>query len=320
MIELNSSKLLDMYYKMLLIRYFEMEVVKLFYEGHIRGSTHVYLGQEAIAVGACAALEEKDLITSTHRGHGHCIARGGDPNRMMAELLGKVTGYCKGKGGSMHIADFSKGILGANGVVGGGIPIAVGAALASQYANTGQVVLCFFGDGALNQGSFHEAANLAAIWELPIVFVCENNLYALSTRVDYAFAIKDLSQRALAYGFPGVSIDGNDVLAVYEVVSQAVRRAREGKGPTLVVANSYRWEGHMVGDPMVYRTKEEVEEWKGKDPVKRFEKYLLDKGLLNEEEKERMHGEAKKIIQEARDFALLSPEPPLETLYEDLYI
>ncbi|MCS7234354.1 MAG: thiamine pyrophosphate-dependent dehydrogenase E1 component subunit alpha [Synergistetes bacterium] len=297
-----------------------MEVMKLFYEGHIRGSTHVYLGQEATAVGACAALEEKDLITSTHRGHGHCIAKGGDPKKMMAEVLGRVTGYCKGKGGSMHIADFSKGMLGANGVVGGGIPIAVGAALASQYLNTGQIVLCFFGDGALNQGSFHEAANLAAIWKLPIVFLCENNLYALSTRVDYAFAISDLSQRALAYGFPGISVDGNDVLAVYEVVSQAAQRARKGEGPTLVVANSYRWEGHMVGDPMVYRTKEEVEQWKKKDPVKCFEKYLLDKGLLDEKEKERMHEETKKIIQEARDFALRSPEPPLEALYEDLYV
>ncbi|MDW8103226.1 MAG: thiamine pyrophosphate-dependent dehydrogenase E1 component subunit alpha [Anaerolineae bacterium] len=318
--ELDSAKLLDMYYKMLLIRYFEIEVMKLFYEGHIRGSTHVYLGQEATAVGACAALEEKDLITSTHRGHGHCIAKGGDPKKMMAEVLGRVTGYCKGKGGSMHIADFSKGMLGANGVVGGGIPIAVGAALASQYLNTGQIVLCFFGDGALNQGSFHEAANLAAIWKLPIVFLCENNLYALSTRVDYAFAISDLSQRALAYGFPGISVDGNDVLAVYEVVSQAAQRARKGEGPTLVVANSYRWEGHMVGDPMVYRTKEEVEQWKKKDPVKCFEKYLLDKGLLDEKEKERMHEETKKIIQEARDFALRSPEPPLEALYEDLYV
>ncbi|MDW8193190.1 MAG: thiamine pyrophosphate-dependent dehydrogenase E1 component subunit alpha, partial [Synergistota bacterium] len=297
-----------------------IEVMKLFYEGHIRGSTHVYLGQEATAVGACAALEEKDLITSTHRGHGHCIAKGGDPKKMMAEVLGRVTGYCKGKGGSMHIADFSKGMLGANGVVGGGIPIAVGAALASQYLNTGQIVLCFFGDGALNQGSFHEAANLAAIWKLPIVFLCENNLYALSTRVDYAFAISDLSQRALAYGFPGISVDGNDVLAVYEVVSQAAQRARKGEGPTLVVANSYRWEGHMVGDPMVYRTKEEVEQWKKKDPVKCFEKYLLDKGLLDEKEKERMHEETKKIIQEARDFALRSPEPPLEALYEDLYV
>lgn len=318
--ELNSAKLLDMYHKMLLIRYFETEVMQLFYEGHIRGSTHVYLGQEAIAVGACAALEEKDLITSTHRGHGHCIAKGGDPKKMMAEVLGRVTGYCKGKGGSMHIADFSKGILGANGVVGGGIPIAVGAALASQYLNTGQIVLCFFGDGALNQGSFHEAANLAAIWKLPIVFLCENNLYALSTRVDYAFAISDLSQRALAYGFPGISVDGNDVLAVYEVVSQAAQRARKGEGPTLVVANSYRWEGHMVGDPMVYRTKEETEQWKKKDPVKSFEKYLLDKGLLDEKERERMHEETKKIIQEARDFALQSPEPPLEALHEALYV
>jgi len=318
--ELNRDRLLDMYWKMLLIRHFEGEVVRLFYEGRIRGSTHVYLGQEAIAVGACAALEDKDLITSTHRGHGHCIAKGGDPKKMMAELLGRSTGYCKGKGGSMHIADFSQGMLGANGVVGGSIPIAVGAALASQYTKAGQVVLCFFGDGALNQGSFHESANLAAIWKLPVVFICENNLYALSTRVDYAFAIGDLSQRALAYGFPGVSVDGNDVLAVYEVVSKAVQRARSGEGPTLVVANSYRWEGHMVGDPMVYRSKEEVEEWKKRDPLARFERHLLSQGVLDESKIKEMEGEAERVIKEAVEFALQSPEPSLETLYEDLYI
>ncbi len=318
--ELNPIKLLDMYWKMLLIRYFENAVVRLFYEGRIRGSTHVYLGQEAIAVGACAALEDKDLITSTHRGHGHCIAKGGEPKKMMAELLGKATGYCKGKGGSMHIADFSKGMLGANGVVGGSIPIAVGAALASQYAGTGQVVLCFFGDGALNQGSFHESANLAAIWKLPVVFICENNLYALSTRVDYAFAINDLAQRAIAYGFPGVSVDGNDVLAVYETVSEVVRRARSGEGPTLVVANTYRWEGHMVGDPMVYRSKEEVEEWKKKDPIARFEKLLLSRGIIDEKKTKEMKENAEMIIQEAVEFALQSPEPPLETLYEDVYV
>ena len=318
--ELNPTKLVDMYWKMLLIRHFENAVVKLFYERRIRGSTHVYLGQEAIAVGACAALEDKDLITSTHRGHGHCIAKGGEPKKMMAELLGKATGYCKGKGGSMHIADFSKGMLGANGVVGGSIPIAVGAALASQYAGTGQVVLCFFGDGALNQGSFHESANLAAIWKLPVVFICENNLYALSTRVDYAFAINDLAQRAIAYGFPGVSVDGNDVLAVYETVSEAVQRARSGEGPTLVVANTYRWEGHMVGDPMVYRSKEEVEEWKKKDPLARFEKFLLSQGIIDGEKVEELKEEAESIIQEAVEFALQSPEPPLETLYEDVYV
>jgi TPP-dependent pyruvate/acetoin dehydrogenase alpha subunit len=239
---------------------------------------------------------------------------------MMAELLGKATGYCKGKGGSMHIADFSKGMLGANGVVGGSIPIAVGAALASQYAGTGQVVICFFGDGALNQGSFHESANLAAIWKLPVVFICENNLYALSTKVDYAFAINDLAQRAIAYGFPGVSVDGNDVLAVYETVSEAVRRARSGEGPTLVIANTYRWEGHMVGDPMVYRSKEEVEEWKKKDPLARFEKLLLSQGIIDEKKIKEMKAEAERIIQEAVEFALQSPEPPLETLYEDVYV
>jgi pyruvate dehydrogenase E1 component alpha subunit len=318
--ELNPTKLVDMYWKMLLIRHFENAVVKLFYERHIRGSTHVYLGQEAIAVGACAALEDKDLITSTHRGHGHCIAKGGEPKKMMAELLGKATGYCKGKGGSMHIADFSKGMLGANGVVGGSIPIAVGAALASQYAGTGQVVICFFGDGALNQGSFHESANLAAIWKLPVVFICENNLYALSTKVDYAFAINDLAQRAIAYGFPGVSVDGNDVLAVYETVSEAVRRARSGEGPTLVIANTYRWEGHMVGDPMVYRSKEEVEEWKKKDPLARFEKLLLSQGIIDVKKIKEMKADAERIIQEAVEFALQSPEPPLETLYEDVYV
>ncbi|NMB17044.1 MAG: thiamine pyrophosphate-dependent dehydrogenase E1 component subunit alpha, partial [Firmicutes bacterium] len=273
--ELSKDTLVVMLRKMLAIRYFEQAILRFFEQDLVRGATHVYLGEEAVGVGVCTALRPDDYISSTHRGHGHCIAKGGDLNKMTAELLGKATGYCKGKGGSMHIADLDLGILGANGIVGSGIPIAVGAALGSTIKGDDRVAAAFFGDGASNTGAFHEGINMAAVWKLPVVFVCENNMYAVSTSTRESLAIEGVVERAAGYGIPGVQVDGNDVLQVYEAAREAVARAREGKGPTLLECLTYRWTGHTVGDPGLYRSKEEVEAWKQKDPIPRFRDYLI---------------------------------------------
>jgi pyruvate dehydrogenase E1 component alpha subunit len=303
---------------MVRIRQFEERAIQLFMAQEMPGFLHSYLGQEAVAAGVCEALEQQDSITSTHRGHGHVIAKGLRLDRMMAELFGKRTGYCKGKGGSMHIADFSCGVLGANGIVGGGIAIAAGAALASKLRGTNRVVVTFFGDGAMNQGSFHEAANMAAIWELPVIFVCENNLYAVSTHQTRHTKLTDLSERARAYGFPGRSVDGNDPVAVYEAASDAVQRARRGEGPTLLECKTYKWMGHYIGDPGTYRPAEEVERWKAKDPLPRFESYLMDCGVLSREEIAGVHDEVQQELETAVEFARQSPSPlPAEAL-EDL--
>jgi pyruvate dehydrogenase E1 component alpha subunit len=317
---LSNDKLIELYRTMWKIRAFEVQVVELYKRNMIRGSTHVYLGQEAIAAGVCAALRPDDLITSTHRGHGHCLAKGGQPHLMMAELFGRYEGYCKGKGGSMHIADLDLGILGANGIVGGGLCLAAGAALSCQYRETTQVVVCFFGDGAFNQGPFHESANLAAVWKLPLVYVCENNQFALSTRASSALAIGDLAARAGAYGFPGVTVDGRDVMAVYEVAEAAVARARAGGGPSLIVAECYRWEGHMVGDPQEYRTRREVEEQMKKCPISCFRENLITQGLLTAQEAGQIEQEMKALVREAVEYAQGCPEPPLETLLDDVYV
>ncbi|MGC8862619.1 MAG: alpha-ketoacid dehydrogenase subunit alpha/beta [Armatimonadota bacterium] len=309
----------EMLEKMYLIRYFEHRVVKLFRQGLIRGATHVYLGEEAIAVGACTALEPDDYITSTHRGHGHCIARGLDVKRMLAELLGRSTGYCGGKGGSMHIADLSSGILGANGVVGGGIPLSTGAGLKSVYKKTGQVTLCFFGDGAAQQGGFHESLNLAAIWKLPVVYICENNCFALTNPNSDECAVANIGDRASAYGIPGFVIDGNDVMAVYGAVSEAVERARSGLGPSLIECKTYRWEGHYLGDPEVYRTEEEVRAWMDRDPIKRFAAEIEEVGLISHSEAERVEAAAQAAIDAAEKFALDSPPPPPESLTQGLW-
>ncbi len=266
------------------IRKFEEAVEDLFGRGMMHGTMHLSIGQEASPTGVCLALNIDDQITSTHRGHGHCIAKGADLTRMIAELLGKEIGYCGGRGGSMHIADVETGNLGANGVVGGGIPIAVGAALASKMMAKGTVVVSFFGDGALNEGAFHEAANMAAIWKLPVIFVCENNKYGMSSSTAKAFALEKLSDRALGYGFPGITIDGNDVVAVYEATEAAVRRAKEGGGPTLIEAQTYRWKGHSRSDKNLYRTKEEIDEWKAVDPILRFKNVLLERNFATAEE------------------------------------
>ena len=319
MIELSREALLGMYEQMLLIRRFEEQVDEFLSQGVIHGTGHLYIGEEAAAVGACSAIRGDDYITSTHRGHGHCIAKGADLNRMMAELFGKQTGYCGGKGGSMHIADVETGNLGANGIVGGSIGIACGAGITCTLKGLNRVVVCFFGDGALNQGIFHESANLAAVWRLPVVFVCENNQYAMSTSKQSAFSLTDLSRRAVAYDMPGTRVDGNDVLAVYGAVVDAAARARGGEGPSLIVAETYRWKGHSRSDADRYRSREEVEQWKGRCPIQRFRDYLVDEGRASEEECNRIDVSARGRIAEAVVFAEESPFPCESALEEHVY-
>ena len=283
-----------MYYRMWLIRFFDQSAMEQYGQGRIRGTTHAYIGEEAVAVGACAALERDDYITSTHRGHGHCLAKGGDPKLMMAELLGKATGYCKGKGGSMHIADLDLGILGANGIVGGGIGIATGAAYSADLRDSGQVVVCFFGDGASNQGVLMETTNMAALWNLPVIYLCEENKYAEFSPSLPFIAVERIELKAQAFGLPSITVDGNDVLAVYEAVLQATDRARHGDGPTLLVAQTYRIEGHTVGDPLTYRPKGEAEAWKSpeRDPIHRFGRYLVEQAGFAEEQLEMLQQRA----------------------------
>lgn len=313
------EKLLMMYERMLKIRHFETKVGELFAGGEIPGFVHLYLGQEAVAVGACAALDEADYITSTHRGHGHVIAKGGDLKRMMAELFSKVTGYNKGKGGSMHIAAPSLGILGADGIVGGGIPIATGAALSANLRKSGQVALCFFGDGASNQGTFHEAINIAASFSLPAVYLCENNLYGVGTRQSQVRKLKDIAERAKAYDIPGVAVDGNDVVAVYEITKEAVERARTGKGPTLIECKTYRWRAHFEGEPDTYRPPEEVEAWKKCEPIAPFRKLLVENDILTEAKAEEVEERVRSEVEEAVEFARSSPSPELEMALADLW-
>ncbi|KPV64793.1 MAG: transketolase [Candidatus Bathyarchaeota archaeon BA1] len=316
---LEKWKLIEMYRKMLEIRHFEDKVFELYGQNLVPGTIHLYAGQEAVAVGVCANLREDDFITSTHRGHGHSIAKGARLNRVMAEILGKKTGYCKGKGGSMHIADFGVGMLGATAVVGAGIPIAAGAGLSIKLRGTDQVVACFFGEGASNQGTFHEGINMAATWALPIVFICENNLYAMGTRQSRVMAIENVADRAVAYGIPGVVVDGNDVLAVYEAAREAVGRARMGRGPTLIECKTYRHKGHSRFDPATYRPKEEVEEWLKKDPITRFKASLLELGILTEGEAKNIEQEAAAVVEDAVKFAMESPHPKPEEALEDVY-
>lgn len=297
-------------------RRFEEEVFEFYKRGLMPGLAHLYLGEEAIAAGACTALREDDYIGSTHRGHGHLVARGADLNRMMAEILGKETGYSKGKGGSMHIMAMDKGILGANGIVGGEIPIATGAAYSAKYRGTDQVTLAFFGDSAANEGTFHEAINMAAAWDLPIVFIIENNLYGISVDIRRVTKEHRLSKRAVGYGIPGVTIDGNDVFAVYEECKKAVTRARSGAGPTLIECSTYRWQGHHVGDPGDYRPEEEVAQWKADEPLGKLEQM----GLLNEKELADIKTVVDAEIQEACRFAEESPYPPESEAYTDVFV
>lgn len=320
MIQITAEDKLQMLYDMLLIRRFEEKVESLYQQGRIHGTMHLCIGQEATAVGACFPLTKEDKITSTHRGHGHSIAKGTGVKGMMAELLGKETGYCKGKGGSMHIADLDVGNLGANGIVAAGLPIATGAALASKMKNLGYVVVSFFGDGATNEGAFHEALNLASIWKLPVIFFCENNLYGMSGSIKEMVNIKHLSERAKAYGIPGVTIDGNDVIKVAETTAEAVERARRGEGPTLIEAETYRWRGHSRSDARKYRTRKEEKYWRNeKDPIRLFKNRLLEEKILTEETYDEMEKKVQDEIEVAVTFAEKSKEPSLDSLTEDIY-
>ncbi|NLK34936.1 MAG: thiamine pyrophosphate-dependent dehydrogenase E1 component subunit alpha [Gracilibacteraceae bacterium] len=305
---------------MLKIRFFEERVEKMFIAGEIPGFVHLYIGEEAIATGVCANLRKEDYIESTHRGHGHTIAKGADINRAMAEILGKKTGFCKGKGGSMHIADFSVGMLGANGVVGGGYNLAVGAALACKMQKRDNVSVVFFGDGASNRGTFHEAANMAAIWKLPVLFVCEMNCWASTTPYRTTTSVENISDRAAGYGMPGVIVDGNDVFEVYNAVKLAVERARRGGGPTLIEAKTYRIKGHFVGDPELYRTKEEVQKiFEETDPIKKFEKKAVKESLMTKKEMEDVRKKVERMIDESVEYARNSPYPEPSELFDDLY-
>ncbi len=318
-LSLKKEQFSEMYRKMLEIRLFEEKVFDLYGQNLVPGTIHLYAGEEAVAVGVCSNLNVDDYITSTHRGHGHCIAKGADLRRTMAEILGKKTGYCKGKGGSMHIADFAVGMLGATAVVGAGLPIAVGAGLSAKLRKTSQVVACFFGEGASNQGTFHESINMASVWALPVVFVCENNLYAMGTRQSRTMSIQNVADRAAAYGIPGVIVDGNDVLVVYEAARTAVERARAGKGPTLIECKTYRHKGHSRVDSGKYRPKEEVEEWLGKDPLKRFRQAMLGNGILTQTELEHVEKEVADEVTDAVKFALDSPYPEGKEALENVY-
>lgn len=319
---LPANQLIEIYRKMLTIRLFEEKIIDLYARGLVPGLAHLYVGEEAIAVGVCANLGDEDYITSTHRGHGHVIAKGAELKYMMAELFGKKTGYCKGKGGSMHIADVAIGILGANGIAGGGIPIAVGAALSAKIRKTDQVTACFFGDGSSNNGTFHEGLNFASVHRLPLVFVCENNGFGISVSQKQHQAIQDISIRAAAYNMPGITVDGNDVLTVYEASGKAIQRARAGEGPTLVECKTYRWRGHHEGDPNQgkrYRTMEEVQEWVKKCPIRRFEEKLVSKKVLTKLKAKKIWEEVEKEIDEAVEFANQSPFPEPQDIYEDVY-
>jgi pyruvate dehydrogenase E1 component alpha subunit len=301
------------------IRRFEEAVDDLFGRGLMHGTMHLSIGQEASATGACMALRPDDAITSTHRGHGHCIAKGADLTRMMAELLAKETGYCRGRGGSMHIADVATGNLGANGIVAGGIPIAAGAALAYQLRGEDRVVACFFGDGATNEGAFHEALNLAAIWKLPVVFICENNKYGMSFSTEKSMAVANVADRAVAYGMPGVTVDGNDVDAVHDAVQTAVERARAGEGPSLVENLTYRWKGHSKSDKNLYRTKEEISEWRDKDPILRFEDRIRETGVLSDEDIQAVRTQALEEMRDAVRTANAAPDADPSDLLDAVF-
>ncbi len=316
--QLDPDRLIELHEKMLIIRVFEERVFELYGQNLVPGTIHLYAGEEAVAVGVCSHLHDDDYLVSTHRGHGHCIAKGARLDRTMAEILGKKDGYCRGKGGSMHIADFSKGMLGATAVVGAGIPIATGAGLSIKLRGTKQVAACFFGDGASNQGTFHEGINLAAIWRLPVLFICENNLYAMGTRQSQAMIVADIAERAHAYGIPGVSVKGNDVLEVYRVTEEAVARAREGGGPTLIECKTYRRMGHSRMDPAHYRPKDEVDEWFKNDPIRRSEKELLRRGISSAE-LANIKARVSKAVDDATEFALNSPFPNVKEAYEGVY-
>ena len=317
--QLDHALLIEMYRRMVRIREFELAAIDLFKRGQVKGTIHAYIGQEASGVGICMALRTDDLIAGTHRSHGHNIAKGANTAKMMAEILGKETGYCKGRGGSMHIAAFETGSLGALAVVGSGIPLAVGAALAFKLRGEDRVAVPFTGDAGSNIGNWHESMNMAGAWKLPVIFALENNHYGVSTRIETTAAVEDLSIRAQGYGMPGVRVDGFDVLAVYQAATEAVARARQGEGPTLLVTESYRLEGHYSGEPEVYRTRAEVEEWRKKDPLPRFRQWLLTTDNATEAEVREVEEAMKQELVQAVEFAKNSPQPDPSTAMDYIY-
>ncbi|MEM5768079.1 MAG: thiamine pyrophosphate-dependent dehydrogenase E1 component subunit alpha [Bacillota bacterium] len=316
---IDKAQLTEMYLTMRRIRVFETEVNHLYAETKIPGFGHLYAGEEAIATGVCGCLRKDDYITSTHRGHGHLIAKGGETSKMMAELYARESGYCKGKGGSMHIANADLGILGANGIVGAGHCLSVGAGLSIQLRETDQVCICFFGDASTNQGTFHESLNLASVWKLPVVFVCENNFYGISVPQRSHMNITQISDRAVSYGIPGVTVDGNDIFAVYDATAEAVARARAGQGPSLIECRTYRHFGHFNGDPAHYRPAEEVEEWLKKDPIPRLARYMMEEGLVTEAEIEAFDARIDREIEEAIAYAEAQPFAPEEDTLLNVY-
>ena len=317
---LTYERLLGAYRTMRMIRGFEEKLIELVTLGQMSGFLHVYLGEEAVATGVCAHLDEHDYVASTHRGHGHCIAKGVDVRGMMAELFGRRTGTCKGKGGSMHIADLEKGMLGANGIVGAGIPLATGAALSAKLKKTGGVAIAFFGDGASNQGAFHESLNLASIWKLPVVYVVENNGWGEFTPTEYVVPVKDIAERAASYAMPSAIADGMDFFDVFEKAGAAIARARRGEGPTLLECKTYRFAGHFVGDPLAYRPKDEAERWmREHDPLQRFASRVLADGSLGQEDLDRADGEVARHIDDAVRTAEAAPLPDIAEVLTDVY-
>jgi len=317
---IEKGKLIYMYRTMVRQREFELRVVKEFAAARVPGFLHSSLGEEALSAGPMAALRADDYITSTHRGHGHLIAKGGKPEPMMAELFGKETGMMKGKGGSMHLTDPDIGDLGCDAILGTGVVTACGAGLSAKLRGTGQVTLCFFGDGVLNTGRFHEGVNLASVWKLPVIFICENNIWAETTSIYKSTNLSNLTDRAVAYNIPGVAVDGNDVLAVYEVVAEAVARARKGDGPTLIEGRTCRWRGHQEGDEQTYRTKEEIDECRKRDPIPRFRKRLVEMGVLTEKEADKINQEVVAEMDKAVKFANESSFPAPEEVLTDVYV
>lgn len=318
---LGREELVHVYRQMRTIRGFEEKLVELVGAGRLAGFLHLYAGEEAVAVGVCSHLGDRDIVSSTHRGHGHCIAKGVDVRGMMAELFGRSTGTCKGKGGSMHIADLDRGMLGANGIVGGGLGLAVGAGLTAKLRKTGGVSVAFFGDGASNQGQFHEAMNLAAIWKLPVIFVCENNGYGEATPMEFVTSVVDIAERARGYAMNAVIADGMDFFDVYEKAGLAIARARAGHGPTLLECKTYRFMGHYVGDNMAYRSKQEMESWKQRrDPLELFESHVREADLVDAESLRAVDGDVARLLEESVAFAEASPFPTLEQVTTDVYV
>ena len=318
---LPPEVLLKMYRNMLRIRRFEEQIWEVYTGGLMHGLAHLYIGEEAVAVGACTALRDDDFITSTHRGHGHCVAKGGNLEAMMAEVMGRVTGHCRGKGGSMHIADMSVGILGANGIVGGGFGIATGAALSAKKRGTDQVAVCFFGDGASNQGIFFETMNFAAIWQLPIIYLCENNHYGEYTATEKVTAGKNIADRATPFGIPSDQADGSDAIAVYEATAKAVERARSGGGPTLIECDTYRYRGHHVGDPgESYRPKEERDEWLAKDPINRLREKMQTNNIASEAELDAEMREVESEVALAVEAAKKADYPDVSEVNQHVYV